>query len=169
MGRHNLSALTVGRTTKALLETPNNAHTLPPPWFTPLSQNPPPSRLNRPPLRRRPARQATSTRKPSKTFHPVPLKYEEDELRWEYFNDHPWELAKPRIVLEDGGRDREKWDWSVELDFALRRPGEGVKRRVGRGAQARTAGEWDALWRRVSGRPVNGEAYVFMFSSYTHH
>jgi len=65
-------------------------------------------------------------------------------------------------VLEDGGRDREKWDWGVELDFALRRPGEGVKRRVGQGAQARTAGEWDALWRRVSGRPVNGEAYVFM-------
>jgi small subunit ribosomal protein S23 len=87
-------------------------------------------------------------------FQPVKVKYEEDKLRWEYFNDHPWELARPRIVLENDGRDSEKWDWSVELDVALNRPGQK------RGADefGRTDVDWENLMKTQAGRPLNGEA-----------
>ena len=33
-------------------------------------------------------------------------------LRREFFKDHPWELARPRILLEDDGKDSQKTDWS---------------------------------------------------------
>jgi small subunit ribosomal protein S23 len=51
-------------------------------------------------------------RKPSKMFKPQPIEYEEDQLRREFYSDHPWELARPRIVLENDGRDGQKCDWS---------------------------------------------------------
>lgn len=41
--------------------------------------------------------------------------YEEDKLRMNFFQDHPWELARPRVILEDDGKDGQKVDWS-ELD-----------------------------------------------------
>ena len=30
----------------------------------------------------------------------------------ELLSDHPWELARPRVVLENDGKDFEKNDWS---------------------------------------------------------
>ena len=51
-------------------------------------------------------------KKPSKLFQPLKIKYEEDQLRKEFFRDHPWELARPRIVLEKSGKDFENYDWS---------------------------------------------------------
>jgi small subunit ribosomal protein S23 len=45
-------------------------------------------------------------------FKPQPIEYEEDQLRREFYSDHPWELARPRIVLENDGRDGQKCDWS---------------------------------------------------------
>ena len=55
-------------------------------------------------------------RKPSKMFLPVSLRYEDDRLRHEFFSDHPWELARPRMILEDDGRDHRKWDWSKSYE-----------------------------------------------------
>lgn len=82
-------------------------------------------------------------------FSPVKVTYEEDRLRWEYFNDHPWELARPRVILEDDGKDQQRWDWS----HALCRPEE---REVGlRGVQA-----WDKKQATQASRPLNGEAVV---------
>ena len=52
----------------------------------------------------------------SKLFQPVQIRYEEDDLRRQFFNDHPWELARPRIVLETDGRDTERQDWSKRLE-----------------------------------------------------
>lgn len=52
------------------------------------------------------------TKKPSKLFQPTKITYEEDKLRKSFFADHPWELARPRLVLENDGRDAEKDDWS---------------------------------------------------------
>lgn len=45
-------------------------------------------------------------------FMPAELKYPEDQLRTEFFGDHPWELARPKIVLEQSGNDSKDWDWS---------------------------------------------------------
>lgn len=82
-------------------------------------------------------------------FSPVQLSYEEDRLRWEYFNDHPWELARSRVILENDGRDRERWDWS----HALCRPEVDE---VGlSGLQA-----WEKVQEQQASRPLNGEAVV---------
>ena len=51
-------------------------------------------------------------KKPSKMFMPVPINYAEDDLRNDFFADHPWELERPRIILENDGRDYQRWDWS---------------------------------------------------------
>jgi len=51
-------------------------------------------------------------RKPSKMFKPQLIEYEEDRLRREFYRDHPWELARPRIVLENDGKDAQRCDWS---------------------------------------------------------
>jgi len=45
-------------------------------------------------------------------FKPQPITYEEDRLRKEFYGDHPWELARPRIVLEQDGKDGQRCDWS---------------------------------------------------------
>lgn len=45
-------------------------------------------------------------------FKPQPIEYEEDRLRREFYKDHPWELARPRVVLENDGRDGQTGDWS---------------------------------------------------------
>ena len=45
-------------------------------------------------------------------FQPMKIEYPEDKLREEFFGDHPWELARPRIVLEDDGKDYQNQDWS---------------------------------------------------------
>lgn len=33
-------------------------------------------------------------------------------LRKDFFKDHPWELARPRMIIEDEGKDSHKIDWS---------------------------------------------------------
>jgi len=45
-------------------------------------------------------------------FIPQPITYEEDKLRKEFYSDHPWELARPRIILEQDGKDGQKCNWS---------------------------------------------------------
>lgn len=51
-------------------------------------------------------------KKASRLFQPVEIKYEEDQLRKEFFRDHPWELARPRVLVESTGKDFERYDWS---------------------------------------------------------
>lgn len=57
-------------------------------------------------------KKTSRNKKASKLFQPLKIKYEEDQLRKEFFRDHPWELARPRIVLEKSGKDFENYDWS---------------------------------------------------------
>jgi small subunit ribosomal protein S23 len=39
------------------------------------------------------------------------ITYPEDKLRKEFFGDHPWELARPKTLLEDSGNDAKYWSW----------------------------------------------------------
>lgn len=69
-------------------------------------------------------------KKASQLFQPVQIRYEEDELRKQFFSDHPWELARPRIVLETDGRDSSRVDWSKGIQQPLRKvDGEAVVQR----------------------------------------
>jgi len=68
---------------------------------------PPSERLTRPALQR-----GKRNKKTSRMFQPITIAYPEDKLREEFFGDHPWELARPKVVLEDDGKDFHKHDWS---------------------------------------------------------
>lgn len=48
-------------------------------------------------------------------FSPEKLRYEEDALRKRFFQDHPWELARPRMVLETDGQRHKDIDWSTGI------------------------------------------------------
>lgn len=50
--------------------------------------------------------------KASRAYQPLPIRYEEDELRRQFYSDHPWELARPRVVLETDGKDERYRDYS---------------------------------------------------------
>lgn len=58
-------------------------------------------------------------KKASRVFQPVEMKFEEDQLRKEFFRDHPWELARPRILVENKGADFKEHNWE-----RLQQPGK---------------------------------------------
>lgn len=107
MGRYDFRALRVRQTAKALFDSKRTANL--PQWYNIIGDIPPGETLARPVLRTPKVRHA---RKASKLFKPLPITYPEDKLRTEFFGDHPWELAKPRLVVEDSGNDSKKHNWS---------------------------------------------------------
>ncbi|KKA23904.1 37S ribosomal protein Rsm25 [Rasamsonia emersonii CBS 393.64] len=146
MGKLNLTALRVRQT--ALRQKANGKISKLPPWVDVVADIPPAQVLvrNRP-IQHQLVRQRVKTlpgsstpqvvfetdekpkpksKKPSRLFQPVEIKYEEDQLRKEFFRDHPWELARPRIVLETTGNDHEKWDWSRIQQPGKRLDGESI-------------------------------------------
>lgn len=61
----------------------------------------------------------TKAAKPKNMYRPQRITYPEDALRTTFYKDHPWELARPRIVLEIDGKDHQRCDWGK----GLRQPG----------------------------------------------
>ncbi|KIW26813.1 uncharacterized protein PV07_06617 [Cladophialophora immunda] len=64
--------------------------------------------------------QITEPRRPKSAkarhvFTPKPLHYEEDSLRKTFYSDHPWELARPRVIVETSGEQYKNADWSQGL------------------------------------------------------
>jgi len=111
MGGTNLRPARVYQTATLLLESRALSH--PPPWYTTIGSIPPSEIITRPlPVQLREPYTRRRVKKASKLFKPQPIQYEEDKLRSDFFGDHPWELARPRIVLEDDGKDGQRWDWS---------------------------------------------------------
>lgn len=152
MGRYNFAAQRVHSHATKLLQAKRIDS--PPPWYNVVGTIPPSERLVRPPMQRlqKPGKRT------SRLFRPVKLSYEEDRLRWEYFNDHPWELARPRVMLENDGRDAQRYDWSVPLDHSLNRPIAGATNAEGDDLVQ----PWDEINTKQSGRPLNGESYVYL-------
>lgn len=61
-------------------------------------------------------------RRPRRTYIPERITFPEDALRRTFFKDHPWELARPRVIVETDGKDAYGVDWSK----GLRQPGRQV-------------------------------------------
>jgi len=57
--------------------------------------------------------------RPRNLFRPTRIVHPEDELRRDFYREHPWELARPKLVLELDGQDARYRDWSK----GLRQPG----------------------------------------------
>ncbi|KAG6040754.1 hypothetical protein E4U41_007194 [Claviceps citrina] len=89
-----------------------------PPWYQVMNAVPPAESLVRiiPPRHRMPNPKA---KKPKKLYRPQSISYPEDALRTNFYKDHPWELARPRVILELDGKDYQYCDWSK----GLRQPG----------------------------------------------
>jgi small subunit ribosomal protein S23 len=84
-----------------------------PPWYRVVGAIPPTTTIVRtPPVQLQEKKQRKSARKPSRMFQPQRIVYPEDELRTRFFQDHPWELARPRILVESDGKDFMRYDWS---------------------------------------------------------
>ena len=107
MGRYDFRPLRVRQAAKALVDSKRNPSL--PQWYDVVGNIPPGETLARPVLRVPKVRHA---RKASKLFKPLSIVYPEDKLRSDFFGDHPWELARPRLVVEDSGNDAKRYDWS---------------------------------------------------------
>ena len=112
MGRYDFRPLRVHQAATQLLAT--ERLNVVPPWYGVISNVPPAQTLVRTqPIQHHQGRIKSKARKPSKMFQPQTIVYEEDALRREFFGDHPWELARPRVILENDGKDWHKDDWST--------------------------------------------------------
>jgi small subunit ribosomal protein S23 len=85
-----------------------------PPWYRAVYSIPPAEIITRPAaaqLRRPNPRQA----RPKNIYKPQRIQYPEDKLRTEFYKDHPWELARPRLIVESDGKDAQMLDWAKGL------------------------------------------------------
>jgi len=121
MGRHDLRPLRLHQTANQLLASERISSL--PNWYGVICAIPPAQTL----VRTQPLQHSqrpwtrTKARKASKLFQPTKIGYEEDKLRRNFFSDHPWELARPRVILENDGKDYEENDWS-----RMSQPGRGL-------------------------------------------
>ncbi|TGZ83325.1 mitochondrial ribosomal protein, partial [Ascodesmis nigricans] len=85
-----------------------------PVWFRAVAEIPPTTTIVRTPpvLFQNRSHKAKGGRKVRNLFKPQKIIYPEDELRQQFFKDHPWELARPRVLVENDGRDHDRYDWS---------------------------------------------------------
>lgn len=150
MGKINLTALRVRR--RALADIQAGRAQSFPVWLNAIADIPPAQILTRQqPIphpetqvrmktvegKRNPVQVVTVTqrRKPksakaSRLFSPVEIKYEEDKLRQQFFQDHPWELARPRVVVETTGNQHKQSDFSKSVSQPhLQLSGENVVQR----------------------------------------
>lgn len=132
MGKYNLTALRVRQ--RAIAQKSVNKVNRLPCWVDVMSDIPPSTTLVRNQAQQHPVvRQRVKTipgtgknqlvleteqrrqPQPKKThslYKPKEVRYEEDQLRKEFFRDHPWELARPRVVLENDGKDYQRYNWN---------------------------------------------------------
>ncbi|KAF7905041.1 uncharacterized protein EAF01_005562 [Botrytis porri] len=124
----NLKPSRVYQTASALLASESISQA--PPWYKTIGSVPPSEILTRTqPVQHRGSNGRPRTKKASKLFKPQTIVYEEDRIRQEFFRDHPWELARPRVVLEDDGRDGQRCDWSRIAQPGRPLTGESVVQR----------------------------------------
>lgn len=73
----------------------------------------------------------TRVKEVKKDIYNIPkLRFVEDELRNLFYSQHPWELARPRILLENTGEDSKKQDWSSLIQLNKQLDGESVVQRA---------------------------------------
>lgn len=66
------------------------------------------------------------TSKTQHLFTPHKIEYFEDNIRTLFYQQHPWELARPKLVVETDGKDSQRQDWSRLDQLSKRLDGESV-------------------------------------------
>lgn len=77
-------------------------------WYRPVLERPPSMDIARRPYPRRP----NLSRRERFGSRPPKITYLQDRLRKQFFQKHPWELARPYLVAEGDGKDLLAHDWS---------------------------------------------------------
>lgn len=85
-----------------------------PVWFRTVADIPPTTTIvrTRPVQLQKKPTKLKGNRKIPGMFKPDKIVYPEDAMRTQFFKDHPWELARPRVLVENDGRDYQRYDWS---------------------------------------------------------
>lgn len=121
----DLRPLKVAQTTTQLLQA--NHLKQQPLWLPTVSRIPPSSDLSRKPPPK--FTKAISRAKKQKIFQPMRIVYAEDKLRDKFYREHPWELARPVLVLENSGDDHKSYNWSRLQQHGKQLTGESVVQR----------------------------------------
>lgn len=101
-----------------------------PAWYRIVGSILPTTSLVRPlPVQHKDHKPWTKRHKPRGMFMPQKIEYPEDKLRMQFFKDHPWELARPRILVENDGNDHKHYDWSNIEQPGKQLDGESVVQR----------------------------------------
>ncbi|KAI5778236.1 mitochondrial ribosomal protein S25 [Geopyxis carbonaria] len=129
MGARHLRPLRVHLTASRMLAA-GRLHAEPP-WYRVVGAIPPTTTLVRPlPVQHStPKKPRKAGRKPAGLFKPQRIEYPEDALRARFFKDHPWELARPRVLVENDGKDGARQDWSRIVQLGKGVDGESVVQR----------------------------------------
>lgn len=73
----------------------------------------------------------TRTKAIKRDVYNIPrLSYMEDQLRSLFYEQHPWELSRPKILLENTGDDAKHQDWSQIQQINKQLDGESVVQRT---------------------------------------
>ncbi len=110
IGRYNFRASRVLDAAKVF--TKDNQYQSRPHWLRAAEQVPPSEILTRPYPKQNVALDLNAKR-PRRLYRPTKIVYPEDELRQHFYRQHPWELARPKMVLETDGMDARNRDWST--------------------------------------------------------
>ncbi|PUU77305.1 mitochondrial ribosomal protein S25-domain-containing protein [Tuber borchii] len=102
-----------------------------PAWYRIVGSIPPTTSLVRiiPPQLKERKKPWTKNHRPSRMYMPQKIEYPEDKLRTQFYRDHPWELARPRVLVENDGKDYLKYDWSKMPQKGKPLDGESVVQR----------------------------------------
>ena len=123
----DLRPLRVAQTTSQLLQAQHLKQQ--PAWLPTVSRIPPSTDLSRklPPFlsTKRPSRQG----KVRRVFDPQPIRYDEDALRRRFYKEHPWELARPVLLVESDCTESRRYDWSKLEQPGKQLSGESVVQR----------------------------------------
>lgn len=63
-------------------------------------------------------------------YTPKTINYFEDSIRSLFFEQHPWELARPKLLVETDGKDSVRTNWSTLDQISKKLDGESVVQRT---------------------------------------
>lgn len=63
-------------------------------------------------------------------YTPKTITYFEDSIRSLFFEQHPWELARPKLLVETDGKDSTRTNWNTLDQIAKKLDGESVVQRT---------------------------------------
>lgn len=123
----DLRPLRVAQTTSQLLKAQHLKQQ--PVWLPVVARTPPISEFDR---KLPPSFHTIRTSKKGKirrVFDIQRVRYMEDGLRERFYEEHPWELARPVLLTENDGNDSKNYDWSKIEQPGKQLSGESVVQR----------------------------------------